>query len=131
MTPKEYMRGVVIALDQLGNAFAAGRPDETISSRLEHDDFLPFLKKALNRIDPGHTLSSQEFDDLGLPDPHHLGPSLAEQALRQVMLAGDAYLSLPDATNRRAEVAARLQRLREKAADEGRPPVCDECGQFV
>lgn len=127
-----YLRNVLIAVDQLGNALLAGAPDETISSRLSREDVIPVLgpalRLALNRIDPGHTDSSREYDPSGLPDPHHL-PSLAREALAQVMRAGDAYLSLPELKNQMAEQEARLQRLREDALDHGRDPNCGLCGR--
>lgn len=132
MTPKAYLRNVVIALDQLGNALAAGPADETISSRLQREDIVPVLgpalRYALNKIDANHTADSLEYDDLGLPDPHHL-PSLAREAFDQVMRAGDAYLSLPEAKLQWAEQEAKLQRLREEAQDAGAAMVCKVCGR--
>jgi hypothetical protein len=129
LTPKEYLRGVLIAADQLGNALLAGPADETISSRLAREDVVPILgpavRFALNRIDPNHTEDSLEYDDLGLPAPHHL-PGLGRAALDQVMLAGDSYLSLPEAKLRMAEQEAKLDRLKQDGATN-----CKECGRYL
>lgn len=134
MTPKEYLRGVIIAADQSINALLAGSPDETVSGRLGHEDILPVIgpmfRFALNTIDPGHTASSSEYDGLGLPQPHHL-PPLAQEAFDEVMAAGDDYLHLDEIKLVMAEEWARLIRLRQAAADAGRPLVCTECGRYL
>ena len=125
---KKYLRGVLIAVDQLGNAIFAGAPDETISSRLNREDIVPLvgsvIRHILNAIDPGHTSSSYEYDDLGLPNPHHL-PSLASSAFKKVMDAGDAYLLLPEALLKMAEEDAKLQRLRQDHVN------CPTCGRYL
>lgn len=129
MKPRAYLRGVLVALDQLGNALMAGGADETISSRLAREDVVPVLgpavRLALDHIDKNHTADALEYDDLGLPAPHHL-PPLGRAALDQVMRAGDSYLSLPEAKLRMAEQEAKLQRLRESGLTN-----CTECGRYL
>jgi hypothetical protein len=127
--PKEYLRSVIIGADQFINTLAAGPADETISGRLGHEDILPVigpaLRFALNKIDPGHTASSNEYDALGLPSPHHL-PPLAQEAFDEVMAAGDEYLHLDEVKLAMAEEWARLMRLRESGMTE-----CTECGRLL
>ena len=124
-----YFFNVINAVDQLGNALAAGNPDETMSSRLSREDIIPLLgpivRAALNVIQKDHTTRSNEYDDLGLPDPHHL-PSLGRAALASVLGAGDDYLGLPAALLKMAEEDALLQRLRECGMVN-----CPECGRYV
>ncbi len=67
---KRYLKSVLLALDQFGNALAGGDRDETISSRLgkikeAHGGTIPWkhpLAKVIDRglewIDPGHSLDS-------------------------------------------------------------------------
>lgn len=123
----EYLHGVIVAVDQLGNALSAGAPDETVSSRLNREDIIPLLgpivRKALNAIQPNHTGRSYEYDDLGLPAPHHL-PPLGRAVLESVMNAGDDYLALPEPTLKIAEEEARLRRMREAGLK-----ACPDCGR--
>lgn len=63
---KLYIRNVLIALDQLGNALTGGDPDETISSRvakLRHRWPWKYLGVALEKVDPGHLDKSIECDE--------------------------------------------------------------------
>ena len=74
---RRWTWGVMIALDQLGNALAAGNPDETISSRLgklqlRHGGVLPRwawlglarpLNAVLDWLDPGHSIGAIEWDE--------------------------------------------------------------------
>lgn len=124
-----YLYGVVIAVDQLANALLKGPADETISSRLNREDIVPVLgpavRVALNHIDPGHTMKAAEYDDLGLPAPHHL-PPLGRAVLESVMNAGDDYLALPEPTLKIAEEEARLRRMREAGLK-----ACPECGRHL
>lgn len=72
---RRWILNVALAVDQLGNAIAAGNPDETISSRLGrwklrrmragawppawwHPAY--WLERALDRIDPDHVLDAIE-----------------------------------------------------------------------
>jgi hypothetical protein len=64
-----YVMGILIALDQLGNALFYGDPDETISSRLGKKKLTGkekwwhrLVSKALNRIDPRHVEEAIEHD---------------------------------------------------------------------
>lgn len=127
---KRYVRGIIIAVDQLGNAIFAGAPDETISSRLHREDIVPLIgsvvRYVLNSIEKDHTGKSHEFDDLGLPDAHHLPLSLGIEALALAMQVGDAYLKLPEPTLKMAEQAAKLQRLRENGMVN-----CSTCGRYI
>jgi len=68
----QYLHGVLIGLDQLGNTLAFGDPDETISSRLgrlkvRHGGRIPWhhpiahlIDTGLELIDPGHSVDSIE-----------------------------------------------------------------------
>lgn len=72
---KDYLLGVLIGIDQLGNALAYGDPDETISSRIgrikrRHGGQVPrrylvarILDRVLDRIDPGHCIDAIERED--------------------------------------------------------------------
>lgn len=67
---RSWIWGVLIALDQLGNALLAGHPDETISSRVGkrvvsgtarwHEKL---LARVLNWIDPNHVQDAIEHDE--------------------------------------------------------------------
>jgi hypothetical protein len=72
-SPYPWWLGVLIALDQLGNALGGGDPDETISSRigrtkLKFGGRIPFwrrpghslIDKMLEKIDPGHSVDAIE-----------------------------------------------------------------------
>jgi hypothetical protein len=72
-SPYPWWLGVLIALDQLGNALAGGDPDETISSRigrtkLKFGGRIPFcrrpvhylLDRMLEKIAPGHSIDAIE-----------------------------------------------------------------------
>lgn len=67
---KSYLRrllNILIAIDQTGNAYLAGDPDETISSRAgkyKHERwYWMWLSKVLDFIDPGHTKKAIEHDE--------------------------------------------------------------------
>lgn len=67
---KRYLKSILLALDQFGNALAAGDRDETISSRLgkikrAHNGRIPWkhplakiIDQGLEWVDPGHSLDS-------------------------------------------------------------------------
>jgi hypothetical protein len=62
-----YFTGVLVSVDQLGNAVFAGDPDETISSRLGRAKLRGKLKwwnkwldKTLDFIDDNHSINSVE-----------------------------------------------------------------------
>jgi hypothetical protein len=74
-----YIRRVLVALDQLGNALLRGYPDETISSRAAKaarrgDRWGCWLCGLLDRLDPGHCEKFIEHDE-GKPSP----PSLSAE----------------------------------------------------
>lgn len=57
---------ILIAIDQLGNAYGGGDPDETISSRASkqmHKRGWRALAKVLDLIDPGHVERAREADE--------------------------------------------------------------------
>jgi hypothetical protein len=69
-----YLKNLLIAIDQLGNALWAGSPDETISSRIGKLRRMErsgkpmrwgprVLGKLLNKIDPGHCEDAIEEDE--------------------------------------------------------------------
>lgn len=63
-----YIWNILIALDQLGNAFLFGDPDETISSRgakaaRDGKAWGCILCKLLDYIDPNHCVKSLEEDE--------------------------------------------------------------------
>jgi len=72
---KKWVLNILIGIDQLGNAFLGGDPDETISSRLgkikrKHNGVIPWhrpLSKivdyGLDKIDPGHSIDAIEHDE--------------------------------------------------------------------
>lgn len=66
---QEYFKNVCIWYDQgLNVILLAGDPDETISSRAEKGRLKgskpwSLLAYILNRIDPGHTMNSVEWDE--------------------------------------------------------------------
>lgn len=67
---KRYLWNILIAVDQLGNAFLNGSPDETISSRLGKKKIMNkekwyhrFISKILNRIDKRHVEEAIELDE--------------------------------------------------------------------
>lgn len=55
---RTYVMGVLMALDEMGNALLGGDHDETISSRCERGYrrywYWTLLGRILNAIDPGH-----------------------------------------------------------------------------
>lgn len=71
----KYLLNVLIGFDQLGNAIAAGDPDETISSRLgkmklRYGGTIPWRRPlskvidwGLEKIDPGHSIDAIEEDE--------------------------------------------------------------------
>lgn len=71
----QYMLNVLIGIDQLGNCFWGGDPDETISSRLgkikaKNGGNIPWTRPlpriidwGLERIDPGHSIDAREHDE--------------------------------------------------------------------
>ena len=83
---KRYLKSVILALDQFGNALAGGDRDETISSRLgkikrAHDGVIPwrrhplawFIDWGLEKVDPGHSIDSiddTEGDDAVVKHEH-------------------------------------------------------------
>lgn len=80
---REWAAGVLIALDQLGNALAFGHPDETISSRLgrekKYGDKAGDLGCAvLDALQADHCGLSIEETPEGETDPHHLGRVIRE-----------------------------------------------------
>lgn len=65
-----YVWNILIAIDQLGNAFIGGDPDETISSALAKNiragrasTPVRWLGHILEFIDPGHLERSIEWDE--------------------------------------------------------------------
>ncbi len=65
-----YVWNILIAIDQLGNAFIGGDPDETISSALAKNiragtasTPARWLGHILEFIDPGHLERSIEWDE--------------------------------------------------------------------
>lgn len=65
---KRYLLNLLIAFDQLGNAFAAGDPDETISSRAgkgqaEGKRWACILCHMLDWFEKGHCAKSVEADE--------------------------------------------------------------------
>lgn len=73
---KRYIWNLLIALDQFGNALAAGDPDETISSRAgkgkaEGKRWACLLCRLLDQIQRGHCDKSIELEegaDAVIPD---------------------------------------------------------------
>lgn len=75
MKVREYIVGVLIGLDQLGNTLVGGNPDETISSRIgwikrNHGGEVPWhhpvarvLDWCLDKIDPNHSIDAIEYDE--------------------------------------------------------------------
>lgn len=72
-SPYPWWLGVLIGIDQLGNALAGGDPDETISSRIgrrkikgggsikwKRHPLHYLIDAALEKIDPGHSIRSIE-----------------------------------------------------------------------
>ena len=71
----KYFLNILISLDQLGNTFLGGDPDETISSRLgklkqTHGGQIPWHRPisklvdwGLDRIDPNHSIDAIEIDE--------------------------------------------------------------------
>lgn len=71
----KYFLNILISIDQLGNTFAGGDPDETISSRLgkikrKHNGKIPWYKPMakticylLCKVDPGHCIDAIEEDE--------------------------------------------------------------------
>lgn len=63
-----YLKNIIIALDQLANTFLAGDPDETISSRMgkyvyRRRGFIPcVICKLLDLFEKDHCLKSIERD---------------------------------------------------------------------
>lgn len=63
---RQYVWNLLIAFDQLGNAFIGGDPDETISSRAakgQHRWYWRWLGYGLEFVDPGHLEKSLERDE--------------------------------------------------------------------
>jgi hypothetical protein len=61
-----YLWNILIALDQLLNAFLCGDPDETVSSRAAKNLHLwhwSMLARFLEWIDPGHMKRAIELDE--------------------------------------------------------------------
>lgn len=73
----KWFVNILIGIDQLGNAFAGGDPDETISSRLgklarRHGGKIPWYRPlswliawGLEVVDPGHIRDAIEEDEGG------------------------------------------------------------------
>ena len=71
----KWIVNVLIGIDQLGNAFVGGDPDETISSRLgklkvRHGGKIPWRRPlskiidwGLDKIDPNHSVDAIEADE--------------------------------------------------------------------
>ncbi len=71
----KYLLNILISIDQLGNTFAGGDPDETISSRLgklklKHKGSIPWTRPlskiidyGLDKIDPNHSIDAIEEDE--------------------------------------------------------------------
>jgi len=71
----KYLLNILIGIDQLGNTFLAGDPDETISSRLGklktlHGGRIPWYRPlskivdwGLDKIDPNHSIDAIEPDE--------------------------------------------------------------------
>ena len=63
---RTYLWNIIIAVDQLGNTFLGGDPDETISSRAAKNQHLlvwRLLGSIMDLIDPGHMTRSLEADE--------------------------------------------------------------------
>jgi len=71
----KYLLNILISIDQLGNVFVGGDPDETISSRLgklkvKYGGRIPWRRPVaklidigLDKIDPGHSKDAIEEDE--------------------------------------------------------------------
>ena len=71
----KYLMNILISVDQLGNAFLGGDPDETISSRLgklkvRHSGTIPWSRPIsrmvdymLDWLDPNHSIDAIEEDE--------------------------------------------------------------------
>ena len=71
----KYFLNVLISIDQLGNTFLGGDPDETISSRLgkmkkRNNGTIPWKRPlskivdwGLDKIDPNHSIDAIEKDE--------------------------------------------------------------------
>lgn len=69
---KEYLRRVLIGLDQFGNTLIGGMPDETISSRVARNKekwYWRPLYKALDWLQPNHCERSAEEERAHLHEP--------------------------------------------------------------
>jgi len=80
---KAWAGGVVIALDQLGNALAYGHPDETFSSRMgrrrkNKDAGAALACEVLDALQDKHCEMSIEETPEGETDAHHLGRVIYE-----------------------------------------------------
>ena len=72
---KKWVLNILIGIDQLGNAFLGGDPDETISSRLgkiklQHKGIIPWYRPlskivdfGLDKIDHNHSIDAIEHDE--------------------------------------------------------------------
>lgn len=77
LRPKRWVMNVLISLDQFGNAWAGGTPDETISSRAARANRKGFrwgrwLCRGLNWIDPGHCEDAIRAEEDGSHLPEEL-----------------------------------------------------------
>lgn len=82
MSAESYLRRVLIAFDQVGNAITGGVPDETISARLGRATSKPgrILDGLLGKLEMDHGIRSLEATPWGSVDPHHLPPVYTEIA---------------------------------------------------
>jgi len=69
MTDADYLRNLLLALDELGNAILGGSHDETISSRLgkhimkaRSNPIATACIWILNKLDDNHCLDAARFD---------------------------------------------------------------------
>lgn len=78
---KAWLSGVLLGLDQFGNAVFGGSPDETISSRVgrlrDRHKLGRIVDGALGKIESDHGIKSLEYTPWGTVDPHHM-PAVRE-----------------------------------------------------
>ena len=70
---ENWVRNVMMGLDQLANSIGGGRPDETLSSRTGRTGLGNWLDRLVNRFQVDHSVRSVEYTPWGTVDPHHIG----------------------------------------------------------
>jgi hypothetical protein len=124
-----YWYNLGVAFDQLANAAAKGKPDETLSGRWgrtrDRDKIADLASRALDHIDPDHAFDAIELHPrTGEAESHHMGDyeerRKAEEAALKLALSPESIsgeLQLDDATMNLASMGALRQQLRELARD--------------